>query len=107
MNHIHAIVGHRTAYVVGVPGGYPGLVYFVADLNPAPIPEDPWTLVMTAQQRAAWMADFRESVLPRTRAVITPALAAPAAEAFLQRYPQAREYDLSFGARPYYVLVAG
>ena len=34
MEQIHAIVGNRLAYVTDFHGAYPGLVYFVADLNP-------------------------------------------------------------------------
>ena len=40
MEQIHAIVGNRLAYVADFHGAYPGLVYFVADLNPAPIASD-------------------------------------------------------------------
>jgi hypothetical protein len=55
MDHIHAIVGNRVTYVVGFPSGYPGIVYFVADLNPAPIPLDPYTLIFTHRKdRHSW-----------------------------------------------------
>ncbi len=61
MNKIHAIVGDRVTYVADFPGGYPGAVYFVADLSPAPVPIDLYTMVFTAQQRAAYIATFRSS----------------------------------------------
>src|SRR6202000_131282 len=40
MEQIHAIVGKRVADVTALHGAYPGLVYFVADLTPAPIASD-------------------------------------------------------------------
>ena len=55
MNHLHAIIGNRTTYVVSFPAGYPGIVYFVADLTPAPVPIDLDTMVLTKPQyRATW-----------------------------------------------------
>jgi hypothetical protein len=106
MNQIHAIVGSRTAYVVSIPAGYPGLVYFVADLNPAPISLDPYTLVMNEPQLTAFLANFRTSVLPRTQAVITPSLSAPEARLFLHRYKHYRLVTLSYLGSPLYVLIS-
>jgi hypothetical protein len=48
-NRIHAIIGDRVTYVADFPGGYPGAIYFVADLRPAPIPMDLYTMVFTTQ----------------------------------------------------------
>ena len=107
MNRIHKIVGNRVTYVVSVPDGYPGLVYFVADLNPAPIPEDPWTLVMNEPERLAFLQDFRRHVLPQTQAIVSHTLGAPEVRYFLRRYPDARKHRLLFGtSRPYWVLVS-
>ena len=106
MNQIHAIVGGRTTYVVGFPGGYPGLVYFAADLNPAPVALDLRTMVFTTTQRLAYMSAFRASVLPQTQAIVTRHLRAAEVRAFLQRYPHARKVALSYLGTPYYVLLA-
>ncbi len=105
MDQIHRIVGNRVAYVANVPRGYPGLVYFVADLNPAPIPADPWTMVMTLSQQNAWLADFERSVLPKTRALLTESMIAPEAIDFARRYPHARRYRLRFAHHRYFVFV--
>ncbi len=106
VNRIQAIVGNRVTYVADFPGGYPGAIYFVADLRPAPIPMDPYTMVFTAQQRRIYMATFRRSVLRHIQALITANLTAPEARSFLNRYPQAKKITLSYSGQPYYVLLA-
>jgi len=106
MNRIHAIVGDRTTYVADVRYGYPGLVYFLADLTPAPILQDKYMTVENEPQLTAYWTYFRTNVLPRTQAVITADLAAPEARFFLQRYPGARRIALRFAGKPYYVLVS-
>lgn len=105
MNRIHAIVGSRTAYVADFPHAYPGLVYFVADLTPAPVLFDKYTTVLNEPQLAAYMTYFRVSVLPSTQAVLTANLGTPEAQFFLRRYPHARRVTLRFDGAPYYVLL--
>src|SRR5215469_5907920 len=105
-NRIHAIVGNRVTYVADFAGGYPGAIYFLADLRPAPIPIDLYTMVFTAEQRAAYIATFRGSVLPHVQALITADLAAPESRYFLRRYPRATRVTLSYSGAPYYVLLA-
>jgi hypothetical protein len=106
MDKIHAIVGNRTTYVASFPDGYPGLVYFVADLTPAPVPLDLHTMVFTAEQRLAYMAMLRRRVLPHTQALLTSHLRADGAQSFLLRYPHAKRVTLTYHGRPYYVLLA-
>jgi hypothetical protein len=106
MNQIHVIVGGRTTYVAGFSGGYPGLVYFAADLNPAPVPLDLRTMVFTTAQRRAYMQTFRTIVLPRTQALVTRHLTATEAREFLRLYPHARKIALKYQGAPYYVLLA-
>jgi MFS family permease len=105
MNHLHAIIGNRTTYVVGFPAGYPGLVYFVADLTPAPVPVDEHTMVMNIPQYQAYMTTFRDSVLPRTPALVTQSLGAPEARYFRQFNPDARVITLTYRGTPIYVLL--
>ncbi len=106
MNRVHAIVGNRTTYVVDFPGGYPGLVYFVADLKPAPYPIDMHTMVFTIAQRRAYMRTFRQIVLRQTQALITSSLDATEARYFRHRYPHAKTITLTYAGQPYYVLLA-
>lgn len=105
MNRIHAIVGDRITYVADMPGAYPGLVYFTADLNPAPVLFDKYTTILNEPQLNAFMAYFRTHVLSVTQAVITSQLATPEARYFLQRYPDARRITLQYGKYPYYILL--
>lgn len=105
-NKIHELVGNRVTYVADFPGGYPGAIYFVADLRPAPVPMDLYTLVFTAQQRIAYMATFRSAVLPHVQALITSSVSIPEARYFLQLYPHATKISLAYLGAPYYVLLA-
>jgi hypothetical protein len=105
MNHLHAIIGSRTTYVVSFPAGYPGIVYFVADLTPAPVPIDVHTMVLNLPQYRGYLASFRSSVLPRTGAVVTPSLGAAEARYFRDFYPDARVITLTYRGRPLYVLL--
>jgi hypothetical protein len=105
MNRLHTIIGHRTTYVVSFPAGYPGLVYFVADLTPAPVPVDVHTMVMNVPQYRAYLADFRSSVLPRTAALVTPSLGAAEARYFRAFYANTRVITLTYRHEPVYVLL--
>ena len=105
MNRLHAIIGDRATYVVSFPAGYPGIVYFVADLTPAPVPIDVHTMVLNMPQYRAYLADFRTSVLPRTAALVTPSLGAAEARYFRNFYPNARMVTLAYRHAPVYVLL--
>jgi hypothetical protein len=105
MNHLHAIIGNRATYVVSFPAGYPGLVYFVADLTPAPVLIDVHTMVLNMPQYGAYLANFRSSVLPGTGALVTPSLGAAEARYFRDFYPNARLITLAYRGKPLYVLL--
>ena len=105
MDRIHAIVGDRVTYVVDFPDAYPGLVYFVADLDPAPIPLEKFTMILTQPQRLTFLADFEERVLPQTEALLTSSLSANETQSFLMRYKDARQITLSYRGEPYYVML--
>lgn len=107
MNRIHAIVGDRTAYVADSPSGYPGLVYFVADLTPAPVMADKYMTILNEPQLNAYMAYFKTTVLPQTQAVLTAHLGTPEARYLLQRYSGARRITLRYDGKPYYMLLRG
>ncbi len=105
MERIHTIIGNRTAYVANFHGEYPGLVYFGADLNPAPVSSDPYSSIETEPELKAFLADFRTRVLPQTQAVLTFTTTAPEAQLFLQRYPSARQIKLRYANKDYFVLL--
>jgi hypothetical protein len=104
MNEIHRIVGDRVTYVVDFPDAYPGLVYLVADLRPAPIPLEPYTMVLTVPQRDAFYADFQARVLPRIQALVTSDLTRSEAQYFLALNENAQRVTLDYRGKPYYVL---
>jgi hypothetical protein len=106
MQYIHTVIGNRTTYVSDFPHGYPGFVYFVADLTPAPTMEDKYGTILNQPQLNAYMAYFRTNVLPHTQALVTGDLTRPEAQSFLQRYPHARRILMHIGAKPYYILLA-
>jgi hypothetical protein len=106
MERIHVIIGDRPAYVANFHGAYPGLVYFGADLNPAPVSSDPYSSIETEPELQAFLADFRTRVLPQTQALLTYTLNGPEARYFLQRYPSALRITLRYGGQPYYVLLS-
>jgi hypothetical protein len=105
MERIHIIIGDRTAYVANFHGEYPGLVYFGADLNPAPVSSDPYSSIETEPELKAFLADFRTRVLPQTQAVLTFSRTIPEARLFMQKYPSARQITLRYAGQPYYVLL--
>ncbi|MGH3290989.1 MAG: hypothetical protein ACRDP7_04210 [Trebonia sp.] len=106
MEEIHALVGNRMAYVVNFHGAYPGLVYFVADLNPPPIVAEEYDgSTLTEAGIRAYLADFRTSVLPRTQALLTFNLKAPETRYFMERYPTAKQVKLHYAGQDYYVLL--
>jgi len=105
MNRIHALIGDRAAYVADFRNAYPGLVYFAADLAPAPVSSDKYSSIMTEPELKSFLADFRVRVLAATQAVLTTSLKTPEARYFLQRYPSARRITLSYAGEPYYVLL--
>jgi len=106
MEEIHVIVGDRPAYVANFHGAYPGLVYFVADLNPVPIGTFEYDgSTLTASTWRAYLKDFRTRVLPQTQALLTYNTGTPEAEYFLKRYPNAQQIKLRYASQDYFVLL--
>ncbi len=106
MNLIHSIIGKRTTYVVSFLPGHSRVIYFVADLRPAPVPLDLHTMIFTANQRLAYLAIFRKSVLPKTQALVTRHLGAAEAVYFHERYPHMKRISLEYDGEPLYVLLS-
>jgi hypothetical protein len=105
MEQIHVLIGDREAYVVNFHGAYPGLVYFVADLNPAPIGTFEYDgSTLTASGWRAYLADFRTRVLPHVQALLTYS-DAPEARYFLHRYPKTKQFKLRYDFQDYFVLL--
>ncbi len=106
-NRIHKIIGNRVTYVQGFAAGYPGIILFVADLRPAPVPLDLRTMVFTDQAKRQYVADYKRSVLPHVQAVVTSDLQASEVREFELRYPNYRTFTLYWRhSHPYYVLLS-
>jgi hypothetical protein len=109
-SRLHAIIGNRTTYVYNFMAGYTGVIYFVADLRPAPVPLDLRTMVFTEQQKLSYLSTFRSSVLPRTQALVTDDLRVAEVTAFERRYPHYQRIELMWhhlqGGTPYWVLLS-
>jgi hypothetical protein len=105
-NELHLYIGNRVTYVQNFPAGYPGIIYFAADIRPAPVPLDLSTMVFTEQQKAVYLATFDRSVLPRVRAILTEDPYAPEVQDFEHRYPQWEPIRLRYRARPYWLLLS-
>jgi hypothetical protein len=106
MNQIHDLVGDRTTYVASFRDGYPGLVYFTADLRPAPIPLEPNTMVLAKPQLDDYLYDFKQRVAPVTQALLTYDLGAPEALEFVDVHRDHTTTTLDYRGTPYYVLLA-
>jgi hypothetical protein len=106
MNELHTLVGNRVTYVDSVTDGYPGIVYFAADLRPAPVPLDLRTMVFTEKANAVYKATFRRSVLPKVQAIVTNDLLAPEVREFRLYYKHWEPIRLpTFGPR-YWLLLS-
>jgi len=106
MNELHTLVGRRVTYVDSIRDGYPGIVYFAADLRPAPVPLDLLTMVFTKQANAVYMATFRRSVLPKVQAIITNDPLAPEVRAFRLHYRHWEPIRLPFRGPRYWLLLS-
>jgi hypothetical protein len=106
-DELRATIGNRTTYVVGFPAGYPGIIYFIAGLRPAPVPLDEHTMILTAAQANAFEKTFVTDVLPHTQALVSQFPDAPEVTAFRQRYPQAVRIKLLYHqTRHYWVFLS-
>jgi hypothetical protein len=105
MNELHTLVGRRVTYVDSFATGYPGIVYFAADLRPAPVPLDLRTMVFTKQANAVYMATFRRSVLPKVQAIVTNDPLAPEVRAFRLHYAHWEPIRLPFWGPRFWLLL--
>jgi hypothetical protein len=106
MNELHTLVGRRVTYVDSFATGYPGIIYFAADLRPAPVPLDLRTMVFTEQANAVYMATFLRSVLPKVQAIVTSDPLSPEVRAFRLRYTRWEPIRLPFWGPRYWLLLS-
>ncbi len=104
-SELHDIVGQRKTYIAYIGNVYTGLIYFMADLMPAPYPLDLETMTINA--------DLRGLVIEHMRAhpedyecFIGPSLEATEAQVFLAGHSGAVTLPWKLGPSPLYVLLA-
>jgi hypothetical protein len=106
MDRLHAVVGARRVYVEGVTGETvtPPAVYFLADLRPAPTPEDYRTMAFNSELRAEWTRYF-EKHIERVQAFVTRAPSRSIASIWLHAFPRHRTVTMRYGAHRVYVFI--
>jgi hypothetical protein len=106
MDRLHRIVGSRRVYVDSVTAKTvtPPAVYFLADLRPAPTPEDYRTMAFNSDLRAQWLKYF-ESHIDGVRALVARDLTSQVSAVWLRAFPRHRTVKLHYGSRTVYVLL--
>lgn len=103
---LRRLIGNRPTFVQSAGPYFTGLVYFMADLTPAPYLYDLETMVFNdRQQNQAW-AHFRAH-LNQVECVVVSAADAFEARAFMSANPTARVYPRRLGAASVLVLMNG
>ena len=103
---LHRLIGNRPTFVQSAPPYFSGLVYFMADLTPAPYLFDLETMVFNdRQQNLAW-AHFSRHV-KEAECVVVASADAFEARAFISANPEARVYPRSLGAASVLVIMNG
>ena len=99
---LHEIAGRKKTMVIGVPGLYPGVVSFVADLTPAPhfLARE---MIMPNMLRES--LEFLRAHIGNYECIVTEDLEEPESALFRRLYPDARVVTRHLGEAPYYVLV--
>jgi hypothetical protein len=105
MDRLHGIIGDRPTYVASFSDAYPGLVYFLADLRPAPIYLEVWTLVTNARIHDDFERFFLRH-LDETKAIVTVDRDQPEVAEFNHRYPDHRVVSVEYRNKPLYVYLA-
>jgi hypothetical protein len=102
MSALREIVGMRRTMVTEFPGLFPGVVNFVADLNPAPhFLAREMLMPNTHAESLAWL----KAHIAGYECIITDDLNDPEAAAFRQQYPNAKVVTRALGEDRYYIVL--
>ena len=95
----------KTVYVHSIPGAAPGLAYFLANLTPAPILLDPYTMVFSSDVQARFLEHF-ESIVGEIHCIVseTRDTSTPELDLFLRANPDADTEQMSFRGIPIYII---
>jgi hypothetical protein len=96
LNRLHAVVGDRRVYVANfIDGMEPGAAYFLADLNPAPIYMEPFTMVMNQTLLDQYLDYFREHIAD-VQAIVAVYPNLPEVRMFESAYPNHQRVELPY-----------
>lgn len=105
MSELHELVQDRKAYVFFLNGiGSPGLVYFLADLRPAPVSQDLATMVINSDLRETFLKHFATHAA-EIECVITTTLDIPEFQLFRQIHPDALLLERTTNGKRVYVAL--
>ena len=104
-SEVHAIVGDRKTYVGGLGGMWSGLLYFLADLTPAPYPFDADTMTINNVVEARVVEHIRTHPADY-ECFVGASLEAPIAQAFLDVHPGAERVERMLGPTRIHILLA-
>jgi hypothetical protein len=95
----------KTVYVHSIPGAAPGLAYFFADLTPAPIFLDPYTMVFSSDVQTRFLEHY-ETIVGEIHCVVSEArdISTPELELFLRANPEAEIEQMSFRGIPIHIV---
>ena len=99
---LHYLVGDRKTYINDVFVAYPGVLYFMAGLNPAPCPTP---LIINDQVRAE-VADHIRTHAHEYETFIGPSLNGIEARAFMQGHPGAIIHERMLGQVRLYIVLS-
>ena len=103
-SELHLLVGNRPTVVENAAPYFTGLIYFMADLTPAPYLYDVETMVINDRQQAAAWAHFRRNI-DKVECVIVSSTDVFEARAFVSAYPSAQVIQRRLGAAQVYVIL--
>jgi hypothetical protein len=115
VSDLHDLVGPRKTYIGGVASGcgmtihsdcvWAGVVYFMADLVPAPYPLDRDTMTINDPLRRRVSEHIRTHGRDY-ECVITTSMATPESEAFLSAHPDATVVQRQLGRHSVFILLS-
>jgi hypothetical protein len=103
LDELHAIGDHGKVYVSSFPYIYPGTAYFLADLMPAPVSTDYFTMLISDQDRARFVEHFW-TIADQVDYIVTTDRKIPEVDAFLAVHPGATFIRRTLSDHPYFIF---
>lgn len=104
LNELHAIIGHRRTYVTRELRTASGLIYFGADLAPAPMYLEPGTMLVNQAVTDTFLAYFRAHIHD-IGALVTLQRPSPELQMFRAAFPRVRDIHITADGQNVHVLL--